>query len=509
MNSGVFAIGKNFKVLYPVSEKSKNVFGFDITGYNIYDFLFYNIRKGTKVYSDLSSCLSMVFDQDEIQFFALSGGLPKKVHLPSKDKKSVMTLKLSYSPILNKNNLVDKVLCIVEDVSDSEGYYIKSSDSVLNFDFLKEVGNIDNKKELARGLQNTTDQAFSILEDFVSPLSDTYKAKYFEEKLIKFINEVKNDLKELHLLVGIFKKRCWEIIDIEERNIKIDPQIEATNIICDILDTLFQYKTTGSLFFKIKFKANFKSVDFIMEKIKHLETQFNNLFEYVFWVRNVKSINQEKIGKVLHLAKLYPDFERSIDLIQQRSRLIFFLLKGIGEDKIAQYYGRLSNLVKLMPEREKLDESIIKHNLIEPYKNILEKKAEIESRVFKFGVSIEHHFIISNKDYFNNIIKVLKRLLDRSGNKLDDDSHIVPNLDPILLDFVKSIVTSLAYFEINNDDSNKEFESLIGTLERLIEEIFYNELKQEDALPVGKDNIKFIKFLQKIVPYAFSDKKAS
>ena len=61
----------------------------------------------------------MVFDQDEIQFFALSGGLPKKIHLPSKDKKSVMTLKLSYSPILNKNNLVDKVLCIVEDVSDS------------------------------------------------------------------------------------------------------------------------------------------------------------------------------------------------------------------------------------------------------------------------------------------------------------------------------------------------------------------------------------------------------
>ena len=91
-----------------------------------------------------------------------------------------------------------------------------------------------------------------------------------------------------------------------------------------------------------------------MEKIKNLETQFNNLFEYVFLVRNVKSINQEKIGKVLHLAKLYPDFERSIDLIQQRSRLIFFLLKGIGEDKIAQYYGRLSNLVKLMPERKKL-----------------------------------------------------------------------------------------------------------------------------------------------------------
>ena len=507
MNSAVFAIGRNFKVLYPVSEKSKVVFGYDITGYNIYDFLFYNIRKGTKVFSDLSSCLTMVFDQDEIQFYALSGGLPKKVNLPSKDKKGIMTLKLSYSPILNKNKLVDKVLCIVEDVSDTEGYYIKSSDSVLNFEFLKEVANIENKKELAKGLQNATDKAFIVLEDFISPLSDTYKAKYFEEKLINYITEVKEDLKELHLLTDIFKKRCWEIIDIEERNVKIDPQIEATNIICDILDTLFQYKSTASLFFKVKFKANFKSVDFIMEKIKNLETQFNNLFEYVFLVRDIKNINQEKIEKVLHLAKLYPDFERAIDLIQQRSRLIFFLLKGVGEDKIAQYYIQLSNLVKLMPEKDKLDESIIKHNLIEPYKIILEKKNKIEDRVAKVGVSIEKHLIISNREYFNSILKLFKLLLDKNENKLNNNPNKLPELDPTSFDFVKSIVISLSPLQINHDVPNREFENIISTLESLIEEIFYNDLKTGDALPVEKDNIQFIKFIQNIVPFAFSDKK--
>ena len=41
-------------------------------------------------------------------------------------------------------------------------------------------------------------------------------------------------------------------------------------------------------------------------------------------------------------------------------------------------------------------------NLSKSLQAALEKKAEIESRVFKFGVSIEHHFII---EYFKNSSK--------------------------------------------------------------------------------------------------------
>ncbi len=509
MNSAVFSIDKNLRVLYPISQHTEKIFNKDITGNNIYDFLFYNIRKGTKAYSDLTSCLTMVFEQDKIQFFALSEGLPNKVRLPSKDGDKVMTLKLSYSPILDKNDLVHKILCIADDVSNKEEYYLKSSDTVLNFDILKEVANIKKKGILANELKNQAEIAFHILEDFVSPLSDTYESKYFEEKLINFINNFQVHLNELPSLCIDFKRKCWEIIDIDERNIKIDPQIEATNIICDILDSLLQYQSTFSLFLKVKLKMHFKSVNFIMEKVKALETQFNNLFEYAFLVRDIKKIDDQKIGKVLHLAKLYPDFERVIDLIQQRSKLVFFLLKGMGDDESAMYFGRLSNLVKLMPEREKLNKSIIKNNLIEPYKEILIKREEIELSIMEFGKKIEESNTINKRAYFSLILQVLKRIVDENDSRLDQKIKKLPDLDPIMIDYIKSSVICLSPYEITDEFKDEAFDEINYNLERFLETLLENELEKNDALPVDKNNIKFLTFLKSLAATSVEDKKVS
>ena len=507
MKSAVFTIGKDFRVLYPVSRKSEEIFGKDIIGLSVYDFLFYNLRKGTKSYSDLTSCLTMVFDQDEIQFFALSDGLPNKIRLPSIDNKKSVTLSLSYSPILNEESLVQKILCIAEDVSDSEQYYIKNSDSMVNFGVLKEVGNVESQKKLATGLRVSIEKAFLILEDFVSPLSDTYKHKYFEEKLMVFVSSTKENLNESPSLINLFKKRCWELVDIEERKIKVDAQIEATNIICDILDALLEYQDTASLFFKIDFKIHFKSVDLIMEKIKGLDTLFKNLFEYAFLVRDIESINDQKIGKVLHLAKLYPDFERSIDLIHQRSRLIYFLFKGIGDNEIALLFANLSNQVKLMPEREKLTESIIKNSLIEPYKNILGKKDLIEKRFLEVKIQLEESNSIDKKRYFSLLLKVFKRLLDENGNKLGSNFKALPQLDPFMLSYIKNLVATLSPFEILEEDENQNFDEINMNLEKFFEKIFIVELEKEFALPVDKKNVRFIKFLKSLIPSAFVDKK--
>ena len=44
-------------------------------------------------------------------------------------------------------------------------------------------------------------------------------------------------------------------------------------------------------------------------------------------MRELDKIDEKRLQKVVQVAKLYPEFERTIDLIQQRSRYLAFLLK--------------------------------------------------------------------------------------------------------------------------------------------------------------------------------------
>ena len=87
IKTSVFAIGKDFKVLPPVSKCSERIFGEDIIGKRVSEFLFYNVRKGTKTHRDLWIVFSIVFGSDEIQFFGLEDNLPKLVTLPDQTKK--------------------------------------------------------------------------------------------------------------------------------------------------------------------------------------------------------------------------------------------------------------------------------------------------------------------------------------------------------------------------------------------------------------------------------------
>ena len=52
MNSAVFAIGKDYKILNPVSKYSEKIFKKKIVGKRVSETIFYNVKKGTKEYSD-------------------------------------------------------------------------------------------------------------------------------------------------------------------------------------------------------------------------------------------------------------------------------------------------------------------------------------------------------------------------------------------------------------------------------------------------------------------------
>ena len=56
----------------------------------------------------------------------------------------------------------------------------------------------------------------------------------------------------------------------------------------------------------------------------------SNILQYVFLVRSVDDLDEEKISNAPGKARLYGEFDETISLLMNRSRLISFLQKISG-----------------------------------------------------------------------------------------------------------------------------------------------------------------------------------
>ena len=495
IKKSVFAIGKDFKVIPPVSKYSETIFGEDIVGKKVSEFLFYNIRKGTKEYRDLRSTFSLIFGGDELQFFGTADNLPQKVDFHDQTNNLTKTLKLSYSGSYGQDDLLEKLICTVEDVTESEEHLKKAEEDQENYKFISEILKVNDKEALARKMEGTIEKFFKILEDFVSPLSDTYTMDHFHKILDDAIYDIQTNFKELKFLEWKIHNNYIELETFDKKNTQINPQVEAASITCDILETLFRCSSSINYFVPVNLNFNLSVTYIIIEKIKDTEKIFKNLFEYVFLVREVDKIDEEKLKKVVQVAKLFPEFERTIDLIQQRSKLLSFLLKGVGEEELSRTYQNLSSKVKIMPERARLTEVIIENNLIEPYKEILAKTKNIEEELIERIEERQREFL-NDKGYLLLLTELLNRFVRENKEGPDPSLPPLPEVETKKINYFKilAIVVEEGFEDTENE---KEFlKEKTFEIENLIGDLFKEKLSKERALPMSKNNIKFIKFLK-------------
>ena len=495
MKTSVFAVDKDFKVIPPVSKYSETIFGDDIVGKKVSEFLFSNIRKGTKEYRDLRTVFSIVFGADELQFFGLEDNLPKKVTFHDQINNLKKMLKLSYSGLYGQNDLLEKLICTAEDVTESEEHLKKAEEDQENYKFISEILKVYDKEGLARKMEEAIETFFKILEDFVSPLSDTYTLDHFHKILDHAIYGLQTNFKGLNFLEWKIHSSYIELEKFDKKDSQINPQIEAASTTCDILETLFRCSSSINYFVPINLNFNLSVTYIILEKIEDTEKIFKNLFEYVFLVREVDKIDEEKLKKVVQVAKLFPEFERTIDLIQQRSRLLSFLLKGVGEEELSSTYQNLSSKVKLMPERARLTEFIIENNLIEPYKEVLAKTKDIEEDLIERVEERQKEFL-NNKGYLLLLTELINRFVRESKEGPDPSLPSLPEVEDKKINYFKMfvIVVEQGFEDTKNE---KEFiKKNTFEIENIIGDLFLEKLTQKKALPMNKNNMKFIKFLK-------------
>jgi hypothetical protein len=271
-------------------------------------------------------------------------------------------------------------LCIVEDVSDFESNFRQAKKDQFYFKIINEILKKENKKEISTNIENCINESLSILDIFVSPTSDTFKKQFFMEKLIEIfthIDKVLNQLESLHI---ILRDKLLEIKTWKDIKGDFDFQLLSVEKVSEIIETLISYAHVSNIFFPVNFQFNFSFSKIILEKVDNINNIFKNLFVYV---PGLEQLDKKKLKHVAKVARMYPEFDRTMNLIHQRSKLISFLLKVMMEEELSLQFDNLANLIREIPSQNQITESNLKHNLIAPYKNILLDKNNLLSKLSK------------------------------------------------------------------------------------------------------------------------------
>jgi hypothetical protein len=374
MTNAVFAIDSDFKIIEPVSNYTEKIFGEKIEGKSIFGILFSQFKRKTQEFVELTSTLSMVFGNNEMNFLALEYTLPQKIiHFnPKKGSKSI--LKIKYIPLFDKENNVNRIMFMVDDITDYDHYYFEALRDQVKFQYLNEILTKRDKVEISTKIETCIEESMSLLEDFISPMSDSYSREHFEGGIKKLIKTFKIHLNELDVL----KLKILNFLpDFEAwgehaKSGNLDFQLEASDKLSKIMEQLILYANAAKIIFPINFKIKDEILTILVEKKDDLHKVYKNLFEYIFLIREIDQIDEEKLTKAVNIARLYPDFERTMSLIYQRSKFMSLIYRILMDELRSDLYNNLAELVKALPHQRALNAKLLKHNLLDPYSEILE-----------------------------------------------------------------------------------------------------------------------------------------
>ena len=376
INKGIFSIDKNGTVLGPVSIYSKLLFKKDIVGENGLNLLFFHLKDGSDLKNQLVDSFQKVFGKRESTFLSLKGGFPSRVIQPDKKRTKGRVLDITTIPLLNADSKVEKLMFIIDDVTESTEEYNQFKEMGHEYKVFMEILPLERKDKIVSGLSSFINNTISSLGKLMEPGSEEFSKKEINTLIFNLIKKFKTSdasrLKELeHAMTRIQ----------EEGNVPKDTEpgkvlVWAVEKLSGLFLVLNRYVESFNFIHKngmgpgviFSFPKGFeKSLD---EKRKDLDTVMKNLLEYVFLVRELKDLSEENISNAPKKARLYNEFDETISKIMFRSRLIAFLLKVSGKNEESTHYMNLSELLEQMPSKEKLNEAALINHLMVPYKKI-------------------------------------------------------------------------------------------------------------------------------------------
>ncbi|MEE2742662.1 MAG: hypothetical protein VYD54_02075, partial [Bdellovibrionota bacterium] len=337
--------------------------------------LFFHLKKGSKQKNDLVKSFNGIFGENEDNFLSFKGGFPEKVTIPDRENERGRVLEISYVPLFNNDSKVEKLMLIVDDITEVEQELLESKEDQLKYSIFMEILPLKKDEKFCDILSDSIKHAIFVLERWVGPESSYWSVEDYQRHLYEITAPLNQD---------IFKKMTnfWKTItrlkrEIEAPKITETLEIRVVEVVSFLIETLIKYADAINLFHEhhfgpqVKYRLPQNFEQSLVEKIDDLEGVMSNLMGYVFLVRKISDLDEEKIANAPQKARLYSEFDSTINLIMTRAKLISFLLKVFGKAQLSEQYNNFSNLLRQMPSKDKLTQDALVNHLIGPYKNLV------------------------------------------------------------------------------------------------------------------------------------------
>ena len=307
--------------------------------------------------------------------------LPKEINYSGRDKNQDKTLKIVYRPIFDKNGILEKVLFVIEDYTKLKNYYQEALNDQLEFSFYKDIYPIEDKNKLGNKLKKSIETSLYFFEEFVSYSEERYSRSYLEEQMAYFFKDILENLEGIDIL----HKAIEKIKESKRLDDYIGEDLDLNNTCFEIISDAFEIilKYAKGLNYFINFDVliiDQKFEKMRIEKVEDLKNLFGNLLKYVFLIGDIKNLDRAKLSQVVSYSKLYPEFDDVIKLLSERSLFVSFVYKLLLDEECSSHFYKMSYLLSKIPSRSNLTDAILKHNLITPYKTMLDLLANREKK---------------------------------------------------------------------------------------------------------------------------------
>ncbi|MDC0255381.1 ATP-binding protein [Bacteriovoracales bacterium] len=300
MKQAVFCIDGDGVISPPVSLFSKNIFNENIENKSIYDTLFKDVDRNSSTYSKVLMVFAIVFESDDIQWYAMKEELPSKVEFGNR------VLKVAYGPIMNEG-VVTKFMLVVEDVTKINDLEKRVKE--------EEERSAFKIKRLQEIVKNTKKEAKVFIRDTLIILKNAKEAveNHDFDQLFRAIHTLKGNARiyflsclseELHLIeTNLIKNKNLSSIEKEFKN--------QVNIYIDLIKDIFGKDVDETVLFDSDFVE--------IEKGKFFST-----------INNIKTFlnKRDSSGALLELTKLgSEDLLEILNVLHRTVKKMSFSLK--------------------------------------------------------------------------------------------------------------------------------------------------------------------------------------
>ncbi|MEE2743710.1 MAG: 7TM diverse intracellular signaling domain-containing protein [Bdellovibrionota bacterium] len=288
MRQAVFTADQNGTILSPVSIFSEVIFEDKIENKKIDDTLFKGIDKKSEVFSTIQFSYSHIFGADDLQWEMVKDHFPRKVTYISSDGQEKI-LQVTYTPLWDQNNLLNRVMFIVEDITEIEKLEKEmeeqKSTSLKNIQILQELAS-NNKDDLNSFFSKTNRTALDALYLAKKMRSQVNKNQDFDELHLFFrhLHSIKGNARIFNLgFISTYSHKTEsDLIDIIEKNdqneaITYEELNHLVQGMYDLQGQINEYLKAAKSVFSLEFDEDKKFKEKLHDLVKNLEHWFSQL----------------------------------------------------------------------------------------------------------------------------------------------------------------------------------------------------------------------------------------